>query len=53
MIVGTIWIVQGAGIAATGSFMDGRPIWAVLGAGMFIAGSVSMVVQNRRNKQTK
>jgi predicted phage tail protein len=50
MIVGEIWIVQGAGLAPTGSFMDGERVWAVLGALMLLAGIVSVVVQRRRNK---
>ncbi|CAN5783957.1 hypothetical protein BH23ACT12_BH23ACT12_13600 [soil metagenome] len=50
MIVGAIWIVQGASIAPTGSFMDGQPIWAFLGALMLVAGTISVVVQRRRNK---
>ncbi|MEX0790471.1 MAG: hypothetical protein WD178_06805 [Actinomycetota bacterium] len=50
IIIGAIWIVQGAGFAPTGSFMDGRPIWAILGAVMLMAGIVSVVVQQRRTK---
>lgn len=50
MIVGAIWIVQGAGLAPTGSFMDGQRVWAGLGAAMLLAGIVSVVVQRRRNK---
>lgn len=51
MIVGVIWIIQGAGLAPTGSFMDGRPVWALLGAALFVAGAVSVLVQRRRNKR--
>lgn len=50
MIVGAIWIIQGSGIAPTGSFMDGRPVWAVIGAALFVAGIVSELIQRRRNK---
>ncbi len=50
MIVGAIWIVQGAGLAPTGSFMDGRRVWALLGVLLLLAGIVSIVVQRRRNK---
>lgn len=50
MIVGAIWIVQGAGIAPTGSFMDGQPFWAILGVAMLVAGIVSVIVQQRRKK---
>lgn len=50
MIVGAIWIVQGAGLAPTASFMDGQRIWAVLGAVLLVAGIVSVVVGRRRKK---
>lgn len=50
MIVGAIWIVQGTGLAPTGSFMDGQRMWAVLGALMLLAGIVSVVVRRRRDK---
>ena len=51
MIVGAIWIVQGAGLAPTGSFMDGQPVWAVLGALLLVAGLISFVVQRRKARQ--
>lgn len=50
MIVGAIWVVQGTGLAPTGSFMDGRRMWAVLGALLLFAGIISVVVQRRRNR---
>lgn len=50
MIVGAIWIVQGAGLAPTGSFMDGQSIWAVLGGALLLAGLASFLVQRRKNK---
>ena len=50
MIVGAIWIVQGAGLAPTGSFMDGQRMWAGLGALLLLAGIISVVVQRRRDK---
>jgi uncharacterized membrane protein YdcZ (DUF606 family) len=50
MIVGAIWIVQGAGLAPTGSFMDGQRVWAILGVLLLLAGIVSIVVQRGRNK---
>ncbi len=52
MIVGAIWIVQGAGILPTGSFMDGRPVWAVAGAVLVVVGTVSLFVQRRKAKAT-
>lgn len=48
MIAGAIWIVQGLGILETGSFMDRQPVWAVLGAGLAVAGLVLLVVRRRR-----
>ena len=48
MIVGAVWVVQGLGIMDTGSFMDGRPIWAVLGGLAFVAGLIVLVVQHRK-----
>lgn len=53
MIVGAIWLIQGAGLAATGSFMDGNPVWAVLGAALAAAGMLSTVVQRRRSRSAK
>lgn len=50
MVVGAIWIVQGAGLAPTGSFMDGERMWAFLGAILLLAGIVSVIVQRRRNR---
>lgn len=50
MIVGAIWIIQSAGLAPTGSFMDGQRTWAVLGAVLLVAGIISVVVRRRRNK---
>lgn len=48
MIVGAIWVVQGLGVLETGSFMDGRPIWAVLGALVFVAAVIVVLVQRRK-----
>jgi hypothetical protein len=50
MIVGAIWIVQGAGLLPTGSFMDGRPAWAVAGGVLAVIGAVSFFVQRRKAK---
>lgn len=50
MIVGAIWIVQGTGILPTGSFMDGRPVWAVAGAVLVLVGAISFFVQRRKAK---
>lgn len=51
MIVGAIWIVQGAGLAPTGSFMDGEPVWALLGALLLVAGLISFLVQRRKARR--
>jgi LPXTG-motif cell wall-anchored protein len=48
MIVGAIWVVQGLGIVPTGSFMDGEPVWAVLGGLAFVAGLIALIVQRRK-----
>lgn len=48
MIVGAIWVVQGLGILETGSFMDGQPIWAVLGGLAFVGGLVVVLLQRRK-----
>jgi hypothetical protein len=52
MIVGAIWIVQGTGLASTGSFMDGRPVWTVLGLLLGVAGLISFLAQRRKAKQS-
>lgn len=49
IIVGVIWIIQGSGVVATGSFMDDNPAWTILGALLALVGAVSMFVQRRRN----
>ena len=51
MIVGAIWVVQGLGVADTGSFMDGRPLWAILGAAAFLAGLVLLLLRRRNQKE--
>jgi hypothetical protein len=53
MIVGAIWIVQGAGILPTGSFMDGSPGWAVAGAVLVVIGAITSLAQRRRAKAGK
>lgn len=44
-IVGAVWTGQGLGLVP-GSFMTGRPIWAVLGA-LLIAGAALLVTRRR------
>jgi drug/metabolite transporter (DMT)-like permease len=39
VVVGGVWVLQGIGIAQ-GSVMTGRPIWAVIGAVLIVAGAV-------------
>ena len=50
MVVGAIWIVQGAGILPTGSFMDRRPAWAVAGGVLAVIGAISFFLQRRKSK---
>ena len=51
MIVGAIWVVQGLGVIDSGSFMDGEPLWAVLGGAMIAAGLLLFVVERRRRRK--
>lgn len=48
VVVGVIWIVQGLGVLDTGSFMDRRPVWAIAGAVMLLAGLASTLVHRRK-----
>lgn len=48
LIVGAIWLIQGLGIADTGSFMDGRRGWAVAGAILVVTGLAALFQQRRR-----
>ena len=45
-LIGVIWVIQGFGIAPTGSFMDGRPLWGVIGL-VCLAGSVAALGYER------
>lgn len=47
MIIGAVWLIQGAGIVDTGSFMDREPLWAWLGAGLILAGAVTALVKRK------
>lgn len=53
MIVGAVWIIQGLGLAPTGSFMDGRPFWAVAGVVLAVAGFISLVVRRRKSREDR
>jgi hypothetical protein len=33
-LLGAVWVLQGFGLAPTGSFMDGSPFWGWLGAAL-------------------
>lgn len=48
MIVGSVWLIQGLGVADTGSFMDGEVIWAIIGAALLVFGLGAMVLKRRR-----
>ena len=50
MIVGAIWVIQGLGIVATGSFMDGERFWAVLGGAAFVVGLGAFLFRRRKEK---
>lgn len=47
VVVGAVWLIQGLGIAPTGSFMDGQGLWAAIGA-VCIAGGLVMLGRSRR-----
>lgn len=38
-VVGVVWVLQGIGVAQ-GSVMTGKPVWAVVGAALILAGAV-------------
>jgi hypothetical protein len=38
LLVGAVWVAQGLGLLGTTSFMEGQPVWAVIGAAMIAAG---------------
>jgi hypothetical protein len=38
--IGAIWIGQGSGLFPGSGFMDGQPVWAVIGAGLVIGGFI-------------
>ena len=50
MVIGAVWLVQGLGLADTGSFMDGQRLWAVIGAAFFVAG-VLVSLSRRRSRR--
>ncbi|HLF69974.1 MAG TPA: LPXTG cell wall anchor domain-containing protein [Actinomycetota bacterium] len=50
LIIGGVFVIQGLGLARTGSFMDRQPLWAVVGAALMLAGAV-LGIRNRRNRQ--
>ncbi|MEO8436966.1 MAG: hypothetical protein ABI562_00805 [Chloroflexota bacterium] len=40
ILIGAVWMAQGLGFIKGSGFMDGNTIWAVIGAGLAIAGLV-------------
>jgi hypothetical protein len=38
IIVGAVWMGQGLGLFQGSGFMDDNRIWAIIGAGMIVAG---------------
>lgn len=47
LIVGGVFLVQGFGLIATGSAMDGNPFWGVVGLISAIAGLAVILVRRR------
>jgi hypothetical protein len=48
VLIGAVWLVQGLGIVTTGSFMDGKSIWAVIGGACFALGLITLSRSRRR-----
>lgn len=44
-------MVQGFGVLDTGSFMDGRGFWGLMGALMFAGGLATVAVKRRRRDE--
>lgn len=38
VVVGAVWLGQGAGLFKGSGFMDGSTVWAVIGAGLIVVG---------------
>ncbi len=53
MIIGAIWIVQGLGMANTGSFMDGNIFWAAMGLILVLIGFGTLIARRRRPPGSK
>ncbi|HEU5004343.1 MAG TPA: hypothetical protein VFW71_16415 [Actinomycetota bacterium] len=41
-VAGAVWVIQGFGIAPTGSFMDGDALWGLIGLGCIALGIVTL-----------
>jgi len=50
LTVGGVFIVQGFGLAKTGSSMDGNPFWGYLGAALALIGLVAIFVRRRKSR---
>lgn len=48
ILVGIVWIVQGFSVVPTGSFMDGQPVWGVIGIACVVGGIGAFAVDHRR-----
>ncbi len=48
LLVGAVWVAQGLGLLGTTSFMEGQPVWAVIGAAMIAAGVALGALSLRR-----
>jgi hypothetical protein len=49
-LVGVVWLGQGVGVIH-GSFMTGRPFWAVIGAVLLVAGLALIAWAPRRSRR--
>ncbi len=48
LLVGAVWVAQGLGLLGTTSFMEGQPVWAVIGGAMIAAGVALGALSLRR-----
>lgn len=51
LAAGAIWIIQGFGVIPTGSFMDGQPVWGIIGLVAVAAGVAGLGWQRYRSSR--
>ena len=49
LLVGIVWVAQGLGLLRGSGFMDGEPLWAVIGGALIAAGAALAGVSLRRH----